>query len=297
MIKPIITACLVIAILSCNNSSQNNNNIVEWATQNAQKIETLSPSNNMDDLSSLKQIVGNAEVVCLGESRHDIHEQFQLKHRFIKYLIEEMEFTTFVLEASLPYSNRINDYVLNGTGDLDEIMAGMPGWFIWDTEEMKDVLSWIRDYNNDPGNLKKVNFYGIDIVAPNDGLDQIFAYLQKVDKSFWEEIQQKYFARDIIEDNYWPNTRQRYTELSANQIQLLKENYSLLSEKITQSKIDYISNSSNDEYDWISILTHSVHEMNRMFSTEDQLTAGLIRDNAMAEIALWIAERNDKMII
>ena len=134
---------------SCNNSTSqiNNSPLTNWLLKNSQKIKTLELTENQDDLNLLKQIVGEAEVVCLGESRHDIHEQFKLKHRFIKYLVEKMNFTSFVLEASLPYSNRINDYILNGNGTIDEIMAGMPGWFLWDTQEMSEILNWLRDYN------------------------------------------------------------------------------------------------------------------------------------------------------
>ena len=125
---------LLVAISCRNSSSQDKNDkFTEWALKNSQKIETIELSENQTDLNSLKQIIGEAEVVCLGESRHDIHEQFMLKHRFIKYLVEEMNFTTFVLEGSFPYSNNINDFILNGNGNIDELMADMPGWFLWDT--------------------------------------------------------------------------------------------------------------------------------------------------------------------
>ena len=37
-------------------------------------------------------------------------------------------------------------------------------------------------------NGSKVNFYGIDIVAPNDALEQVFEYLRKVDKPYYDKI-------------------------------------------------------------------------------------------------------------
>ena len=193
--KKIVGIILVVILtVSCSNSPSLNNNdpLEKWVSKNSQKIETLELIKNQADLTSLKRIIGKADVVCLGESRHDIHEQFQLKHRFIKYLVEEMDFRTFVLEASLPYSNIINEYILNGNGNLNEIMAGMPGWFLWDTQEMTDILNWLRDFNINQENEKKVRFFGIDIVAPNNALTQIFEYLKKVDKQFFEEIQNKY---------------------------------------------------------------------------------------------------------
>ena len=290
---------VLLIIVSCNNSSSQNKNdpFTNRASKNLQKIETLELTENQDDLNLLKQIVGKAEVVCLGESRHDIKEQFQLKHRFIKYLVEEMDFTTFVLEASFPYSNKIDDYVLNGNGKIDEIMSGMPGWFLWDTQEMTNILNRIREFNKNPKNIKKVRFYGIDIVAPNNALDQIFEYLQKVDKTYYEKIQNNNFARNIIEDTHWQTSLQHYSELSEEEKQILIKNYNELFQHIKQNEIDYITNSSDNEYNWILKLAYSANQANKMFTEKDRLKMGLIRDNAMANISLWIKERNEKLII
>lgn len=298
--KNILGVLLILSVIvSCNNSSSQNKNdkFLDWAFQNSQKIETLDLTEKQDDLSLLKKIVGKAEVVCLGESRHDIHEQFQLKHRFIKYLVEEMNFKTFALEASLPYSNKINDYILNGNGNLDELMSNMPGWFLWDTQEIKNILNWLYEYNKEQDIENKVNFYGIDIVAPNNGLEQIFEYLQKVDNRYYEQIKIKNFARNIIDDNQWQTTLQRYAQLQEEEKQILKKNYDELYQHIKQNEISFTANSSKNEYEWILKIAYSANEANNMFTETDRLKMGLIRDNAMANISLWIKERNDNLII
>jgi erythromycin esterase len=293
------TFLILFLAVSCNNSSsqKKNDSFSDWAFKNSQKIETIEIRGNQDDLSLLKKIVDKAEVVCLGESRHDIHEQFQLKHRFIKYLVEEMNFKTFALEASLPYSNRINDHILNGNGNIDEIMSNMPGWFLWDTQEMKNILNWLNEYNKGQDIGNKVNFYGIDIVAPNNGLDQIFEYIQNVDKPYFEQTKNKKFGRSIIEDSQWQNSLQNYSLLSEEEKQILIKNYNGLFEHIKQNKENYIAKSSENEYDWILELSYSANEANKMFAETDRLKMGLIRDNAMANISLWIKERNEKLII
>jgi erythromycin esterase len=299
-----ILGLIIIAtiMVSCNDSRTqiDNTHFTRWGLNNSQKIETIELTENQDDLSLLKRIVGNAEVVCLGENRHDIHEQFKLKHRFIKYLIEEMNFTVFVLEASLPYSKKINDYVLNGNGNIDEIMSGMPGWFLWDTQEIKSILIWIRKFNKNPDKEKKVKFYGVDIVAPNNALDQIFEYLQKVDQPFFKEIQNNYYARDIINDNNWPTSLQHYSELSDEEKLILDKNYNALYKHIKQSKAAYVSVSTETEYDWILQLAYSANEANKMFSVQRRLDIGLIRDNAMAQNTLWVKQslqNEEKMIV
>jgi len=301
-IKTIIGILLIIlTITSCNNSVTKNSDdpFVSWAMKNSYEIETLELGKQQSDLKSLKQIIGKAEVVCLGESRHDIHEQFQLKHRFIKYLVEEMGFTTFILEASLPYSKLINEYILNSNGSIDEIIANMPGWFLWDTQEMLNIINWMRDFNKNPENVRKIQFYGIDVVAPNYALDQILDYLNKVDETIVEKYQNKSFAQDIIDDNNWSTSLQRYSELTAEEKQTLYNNYNELYEQIRQNETKYISISSNDEYNWILRLAYCANEANKMFSAEKRIDIGLIRDNAMAQNALWIKSNlsNDAKII
>jgi len=298
--KKILGVLFVLSIIvSCNNSPSQDkyDTFSDWVLQNSQKIETLEITEKQDDLKLLKQIVGNAEVVCLGESRHDIHEQFMLKHRFIKYLVEEMNFTTFALEASLPYSNKINDYILNGDGNIEEIMSNMPAWFLWDTQEMKNILNWLYEYNKGQEAENKVNFYGIDIVAPNNGLEQIFEYLQDVDNLYFEQIKNENFGRNIIEDNQWQISQQRYSELPEEEKQILLKNYNALFEHIKLNKDNFISTSSENKYDWIFKLSYSANEANKMFSETDRLKMGLIRENAMANITFWIKERNKNIIL
>jgi erythromycin esterase len=158
-------------------------------------------------------------------------------------------------------------------------------------------LQWIFEYNQNPNNIKKVTFFGIDIVAPNDALEQIFEYLQKVNEPYFTEVQNRNFARSIIEDYFWPATRQNYTELTVNEKQALSESYTELFEHIIHNKDSYVASSSVQKYEWIKQLSYSAKEANRMFSENDQLAMGLIRDRAMANIALWIKERNEKTII
>jgi len=289
-------------ITSCTNSRKENekDQLSEWMKNNSYDIETLELSEKQSDLKQLTQIVGDAKLVCLGESRHDIREQFQLKNRFIEYLVEELGFTTFILEASLPYSELINAYIQNGEGNIDDLMANMPGWFLWDTQEMSDIFNWMREYNLNSENVKKLQFHGIDIVAPNYGLNLIFEYLKKVDEVVYERYEALSFARDLIDDSYWPATFERVSALSADEKEVLRRNYSNLYEHILKSESDFIAQSTRTEYNWILRLTYSVQQANRMFTAETSMDKGLIRDSAMADNTLWITQNiseNEKAIV
>lgn len=293
---------LLLILLACVNpiNEKDDESLVQWMQVNSAEIETIELISDNSDLKLLDQIIGDAEVVCIGESRHDIKEQFMLKHRFIKYLVEEMGFTTFVLEESLPHAYRINNYILNGDGNIDEIMAEMPGWFLWDVEEMSAIIQWMHDYNTDPSNKNKLKFYGMDIVAPNDALEQVFDYLDEVDPEAYQSWRNKDFARDIIDDSFWPNTWQQYAEMSIEKKQTLKKNYESLYAMIENHKSEGISKTSESEYDWIIRMAYCALQANEMFSAESRMDMGLIREESMAGNILWIKDNffpEDKMIV
>lgn len=296
------SALFLLIIMACMSTTNDKTaeSLLHWMSANSTEIETIDLVSDHSDLKMLDQIVGNAEVVCLGESRHDVKEQFMLKHRFIKYLIEEMGFTTFVLEESLPHAQRMNDYILNGDGNMDEVLADMPGWFLWDVHEMSVIIKWMHDYNADPSNHRKIKFSGMDIVAPNDALTQIFDYLEELDFNLLTNLSTKDFARDIIDDSFWPNTWQQYAEMPIERKQILKENYESLNTMIEDHKIELISKSSEAEYSWILRMAYCALQANEMFSAETRMEMGLIREESMASNILWIKDTfspDDKMIV
>jgi erythromycin esterase len=63
------------------------------------------------DLQCLRRIIGDARIVSLGEATHGTREFFQLKHRLLEFLVTELDFAIFGIEANYPECLRINDYV------------------------------------------------------------------------------------------------------------------------------------------------------------------------------------------
>lgn len=66
----------------------------------------------------------DGKVVGLGESTHGTREFSQVKHRLLKFLVREMGFNAYPLEASYAACQPINDYVLYGKGDLETALTG-----------------------------------------------------------------------------------------------------------------------------------------------------------------------------
>lgn len=163
-IASILLILLIFNPINC--LSQNESNSIKWLKNNSYKLKTIIPNNEFDDLEPLKYSLKNVSVIGLGESSHGTSEFFTMKHRLLKFLVEEMGYTSFLLEASMSKCKYINDYVLYGKGNLDTAVKAQ-GFFIWQTEEFKNLIKWIRTYNKNVPKDKKVRFYGYDLQGNN----------------------------------------------------------------------------------------------------------------------------------
>lgn len=159
--------------------------VLAWLKQEALPFETVQPGSGFADLRPLKAIIGPARIVALGEATHGSHEFFAVKHRLLEFLVEEMGFTTFAMEADWTGALRINEYVHTGQGDPRRLLSNFYG--VWNTQEILDLIQWIRAYNQDPTHLRKVSFYGFDMQsAASRG--EVTSYLRRVDSTTAERV-------------------------------------------------------------------------------------------------------------
>ncbi|HSK04219.1 MAG TPA: erythromycin esterase family protein [Kofleriaceae bacterium] len=132
-----------------------------------------------DDLAPVGKLIGNARIVALGEATHGTREFFQVKHRFLEYLVSKLGFTVFAIEANQPECRAINDYVLHGKGNARDALAGIYFW-TWNTEEVLAMIEWMRAWNADPAHAQKVQFTGFDMQVPVVAHASVTAFLERV---------------------------------------------------------------------------------------------------------------------
>jgi len=133
---------------------------IAWLKSYIHPLKSVNPKfkNNLD-LEYLKQLVGDAKVVALGETTHGTSEIFKMKHRIIKYLTQNMNFDVFSIEANMPESYKINDYTIEGKGSPTELIQNMNYW-TWQTEEFLGMVEWMKEQNKTD---KKIQFTGFDM--------------------------------------------------------------------------------------------------------------------------------------
>ncbi|HEY0157712.1 MAG TPA: erythromycin esterase family protein [Thermoanaerobaculia bacterium] len=154
----------------------------EWLQTYAIPFATTEARSGLADLAPLRTLVGDARIVSLGEATHGSREMFTMKHRILEYLVEEMGFTVFAIEANLPEADRVDNYVLHGIGDPGAALTGMYFW-TWDTDEVLDMIHWMREYNLRRGDKPPVRFRGFDAQFAHYAVPQVEAYIARIDAS------------------------------------------------------------------------------------------------------------------
>ena len=172
------------AILSVALSGQSP---VNWIQGNAVRLSTVEAGNGFNDLEPLKKMIGDARIVSLGEATHGTREFFQLKHRMLEFLATQMGFSIFSIEANMPEAYRLNDYVLNGTGDPAQLLKGMYFW-TWDTEEVLDMIRWMRNFN--ASGKGRLQFTGFDMQTSTVARQIAAGFVSKYDPAFAPTIQE-----------------------------------------------------------------------------------------------------------
>ncbi len=149
-----------------------------WLASNAVRLETVEAGSGFDDLQGLLDVVGDARIVLLGEPTHGNREVYQLKHRMVEFLVEEMGFNVFAFETPMPESFDVDAYVSGGVGTPERALAAAHMW-AGDTESVAEMLAWMRRHN--ATSTQSLTFYGFDMQSPERATAGTLAYLERVD--------------------------------------------------------------------------------------------------------------------
>ncbi|MFG1945213.1 erythromycin esterase family protein [Nonomuraea sp. NPDC048826] len=137
--------------------------VTGWLASRAIPLAGLDPRSPAADLEPLREVLDGVRVVGLGEATHGTREFFLLKHRLLRFLVEELGFTVLAMEASVSAAEALDAYVLGGPGDPERLLADL-GFWTWHTREMLAVVEWMREHNRTA--MTKVRFAGIDPQFP-----------------------------------------------------------------------------------------------------------------------------------
>jgi len=162
---------------------------LDWVRRQALTFATDDPQASDEDLRGLKAMIGDVQIVALGEGTHGTAEFFRMKHRLVEFLCCEMGFRVFAIEANMPEARLINEYVLHGKGDPKEGLAGLYFW-TWYTQEVLDLIEWMREFN--ASGKGHIEFWGFDMQTPTVAMDSVRNFVARVEPAYSDSVDQGY---------------------------------------------------------------------------------------------------------
>lgn len=143
--------------------------LVEAINSKLIPIQSIENSNDLSDFSKIKELLKNKRIIALGEATHGTHEFFEMKRTLVEYLVKEMGFKVFVIEADYTGAQAMNTYIIDGKGNPIDALQKM-GIGVWFTKEFLVMIEWMKKYNETQNFTNKIKFYGCDMqFAINSG--------------------------------------------------------------------------------------------------------------------------------
>ncbi len=164
---------------------QPTSDMVSWVSSNAIPITSADPNQGFADLMPLQNLVGNAQIVGLGEATDGTSEFFDMKYRMVDFLASQMGFTTFAMEANMPEAHQLNDYVLNGNGDPTKLLKDLNAWQ-YNSQEVLDMIQWMRQYN--ASGKGPIQFTGFDMQSPDLAEQIVEPFIATFDEGYASQV-------------------------------------------------------------------------------------------------------------
>lgn len=126
--------------------------------ENVNPEEFLAYAEPVENISVPK----SAKIIALGEATHGNAKFQQLKLEVFKQVVEHNGVRAFALEGDYGGCEQVNRYIHGGEGTAQEAAAAI-GFAIYRTEEMAELISYMRQYNESASKGEDLHFYGFDM--------------------------------------------------------------------------------------------------------------------------------------
>ncbi|MDR3661340.1 MAG: erythromycin esterase family protein [Mycobacterium sp.] len=164
----------------------------------------IDAPDGMPPTEVLEELIGDAQIVLIGEASHGTHEFYAARAAITKWLIREKGFCAVAAEADWPDAYRVNRYV-RGIGhdeSADQALGGFerfPAW-MWRNVVVRDFVDWLRRHNAECAvrNERLTGFYGLDLYSLHRSMGEVIAYLDKADPRAAARARERYACFDHV---------------------------------------------------------------------------------------------------
>lgn len=226
---------------------------------------------NTDEFKEYAQPVENLsipkdkKIIALGEATHGNAEFQQLKLDVFKKMVEDYNVRAFALEGDYGGCEQVNQYIHGGEGTAQEAAAAI-GFVIYQTDEMAELISYMREYNKSALEGEDIRFYGFD--------------MQRISYSF------QFLLEDCMEFKIDTTSLE---ELVEGEDLNPSYDFSTQVEVLTQVKSELRNSGASDKTIHYADMLLQYCELHSI-STSD---GSVLRDKFMAENVKWILQQEE----
>lgn len=241
------------------------------------------------DLSYAKTDIGSisvpstVQVVGLGEASHGVSEYHQMKTEVFKALVENNDCRTFIIEGDFGGALKVDEYINGGNGTAEEIV-GEIGFAIYRTQEMADLVDWMRSYNETVPAEKKLHFYGMDAQRYDNNKEYLFSVLDKT----IPELSTKYT------ELFSQLTDENRTSLDAATLNHGKEAALELKKEMDTAEADIVKTSGQTAFDFAKECVNAIYACCDIMSSDNY---NATRDKYMFEKVEWFLQYGDDSVL
>ncbi|MEV7570076.1 erythromycin esterase family protein [Streptomyces tanashiensis] len=270
----------------------------DWLGGHAIPLAHLGPEAPLDDLEPLRDLIGRARVVAVGEHSHFVDEFIRLRRRLVRFLVERCGFTVLAFEYGFSEGFLLDAWG-RGEGTEDELRAHLAEAI---PVGVDGPLRWIRRHNHTAP--APVRFAGIDIPAAGGSLLPALApvadYLRQVDPDTLPLAQRAMRIAESFAGASAAAAVPAWTRLPAADQDALTSTLARLLIRFRAVAPLYVSRGDRHSYD-IALhrlegacrADHGFRAMAGLFAGNGLTADTSARDGYMAESVLWHLERTE----
>lgn len=244
---------------------------------------TTDPAQWTDDELQFLDAVSNQAIVGLGEATHGSSEFFRAKHRILKYLVENHGFKIFAIEADFGESIFINQAVLNSDkSQIESLMKSKMLFWTWRTNEVRDMLYWMCDYNLGKTEKEKVQYWGVDCQFNTYHPDMVKDNLETANVSFFP------FAEGVLSE-VSAASKNRFSGYGQVAFDTYLGRVEALKDSLTKYEADVIAAGSEKQYQLTLQLVEVIRQASEViYYAEKNSGTKNYRDEYMAKNTSWL---------
>lgn len=261
-------------------------------------IELSSP----EDLTQLIELGGNGQLVLLGESTHGTAEFYRWRAEVSKRLIAEKGFNFIAVEGDWASIYRLNLYVkylcnsYTSAGQVLRTFSRWPEW-MWANTEVELLAEWLREYNKNLPDDKRVGIYGMDVYGQWEAMEEVLRIVEQKLPERLDDIKAKfdcYTAYNFDEWQYARAVTQGYPACSEGLewvVEILREHLESIdcpteakllrhakqSAKVVQNSEDFYRLAvRNDVTSWNSRVLHMHNTVMQLLKSHGTYSKGIV---------------------